>query len=215
MRSYLLVALTYITPLILIIGIIGGIVTFNRMEKKYRLLLLYLIVALVFDISGRLFGYFFKYNLFLIPLYGFAELIVFCYIFTIKRAYFLAVVTIASLLVGYEIISIDPLDTSGFNSYSKVFSNFSILLMAFLSYYRVLEQEKMIEKKILIFNSLTFIYFALSLILYIPLNFLISKDSDLPFYFWNLNLIITSSFYAYISYLIWNSGKHLKQSPLG
>ncbi|MFT6502425.1 MAG: hypothetical protein ACJASQ_002551 [Crocinitomicaceae bacterium] len=185
------------------------------MEKKYRLLLLYLIVALVFDISGRLFGYFFKYNLFLIPLYGFAELIVFCYIFTIKRAYFLAVVTIASLLVGYEIISIDPLDTSGFNSYSKVFSNFSILLMAFLSYYRVLEQEKMIEKKILIFNSLTFIYFALSLILYIPLNFLISKDSDLPFYFWNLNLIITSSFYAYISYLIWNSGKHLKQSPLG
>ena len=206
-----MVALTYITPIILIVGVIGGAVFYNRLEKKHRLLLLYLIVALTFDISGRFFGHFFKYNLFLIPLYGLAELIVFCFIFTIKRSYFFVIIGIGSLLVGYEIFSIDPFDTSGFNSYSKVFANFSILLMAFLSYYRILESEEEIERKVLVFKSLTFIYFALSLILYIPLNFLISKNSDLPFYFWNVNLIITSSFYIYISHILWNSGKRLKQ----
>jgi hypothetical protein len=216
MTSYdILVALTFITPLILIIGIYGGIVRFNDKENKHRLFLLYLIVALIFDISVRLFGYFLEYNLFLIPLFGLAELIVFARIFPVKRNYFLVIVGVASLLVYYEIVTIDPLNPVGFNSYSKVFSNFSILIMAFLFYYRALEKDVAIDRRLMIFSSLTFVYFALGLILYIPINFLVSEYSDLPFYFWNINLFITSSFYAYISFLLWSNGKHQKRSRLG
>ena len=69
-------ALTYCSPAILLAGIVLGIFYINRLDRLHKLLLLFLVMALVVDLLSRFLGSYYKNNLIMIPIYGLLELLI-------------------------------------------------------------------------------------------------------------------------------------------
>ena len=68
-----------LSPITLIVGLIVGLLYFRYISKGYSVLVVYLAVSFIMDLLFRYFGYIshLRYNLFLIPIFGFFELAVF------------------------------------------------------------------------------------------------------------------------------------------
>ena len=204
--------ITYISPLILTIGLILGGIYFYELNTIHQLLLGYLLIALIFDLLSRFVGESFGNNLIFIPLFGFFELLIFSFIYLIflvpDRNVALALITGMGLCyIGLEIWHLKNKDAQEFQTYARVVDAFILVLMSIIFYVRKMNEDKTIVPGVFMLNTLVLIYFSLHLIFILPINFLINESSQLKFYFWMVNLFVTVVFYSFIIYLIWKNGK--------
>lgn len=212
-------AVSYVCPLILGFGIVLGFKYYKSLDAVNRLLLFYIIVSLAFDLLSRIIGEINGNNLILWPLLGLMELLIFSKLYLKliqgKKRVLTLLAAIGAVYMLAEIAFIDSGNQTSFQPYSKVVASFLIVLMVCIYFLQQIKQEQKIVKPHLYLNFAILIFFALNLVLLVPLNFLINQASDLTFYVLFIYMIVNLIFYTYLIYFIWKNGKNQKPSRYG
>lgn len=212
---------TFISPIILIVGVLLGIFMFKRLKKSNQLLVFYLGFSLTFDILSRYFGYIAqsKYNLFLIPVYGFLELgflsvLYYRYILRSKSKYLLSFIVFMHLLILVEIFFGKGLfHPESFQSFGKVIADASIILYSIYFYLKIFKGQIPIRSEYAFLNAVVLIYFSINLIIYLAINFLVNAQFKLVVAFWIINLLSVIVFELILISLLWKDGRTRKTLP--
>ena len=212
---------TFISPIILIVGVLLGIFMFKRLKKSNKLLVFYLVFSLTFDILSRYFGYIAqsKYNLFLIPVYGFLELgflsvLYYRYILRSKSKYLLSFIVFMHLLILVEIFFGKGLfHPESFQSFGKVIADASIILYSIYFYLKIFKGQIPIRSEYAFLNAVVLIYFSINLIIYLAINFLVNAQFKLVVAFWIINLLSVIVFELILISLLWKDGRTRKTLP--
>ena len=207
-----------ISPVVLLMGVIVGILYFKQLNAYYRLVVVYLAICLVIDLFCRFWGYYshLKYNLFMIPIFGFLELSVFSvlyykYILLNKSKPLLIFIIAMLLLILYEIVSTLKLShKEAFHSSGKVIADASIVFFCLLYYWKIFKGQISIHSEYNLLNAVIFGYYSINLFIFLPVNFLVNAKLNFVIFFWAVNLISMVLFYLILIYLIWQNGKTRK-----
>jgi len=215
----LLKLFTYITPFILGSVIVIGLYYYRFIKRELQLLLLYIGLCFITEVTSRIVGVFYKNNLIFIVLFSFFELIFFSifyqlYFFKRKVRSFIILTTVALLYILWEVFSLWQVPPSEFQTYSGVISAFFIITIAINYLFEKIE-EKEKQSSLIKLNYAFIIFYSLHLIFFLPINFLINVPSSIKFYFWLANLLLTISFYVYLGREIWRNGLTQKRLHSG
>ncbi len=202
---------TYCMPLLLITGSIIGLSRFSALNGVYRLLLGYLAMALVIDVLSRIFGIVLHNNLLFIPLFGFLELVFFTWLyfryFLPSQSRLLLIVPVVALgFIAWEFYQAEWIHPLSFNAYSRVVDPVAVVFLCMLHFREIGNTVPLPVERMRI-NSAILLFFSLSIVFFLPVNFLINVPSQLKFYFWLANLILTMTFYTFLIFEIWKNGK--------
>lgn len=209
--------LTYGSPFTLLIGGIFGMYYLKYLSKSYKLILSYLAISLIIDITSRIMAGMNNNNLILWPILSLIEINIFSLVFIpIIRKKFLWIFTaIASAYIIYEIIIIDSFNASSFQPYAKIISSAIIVLYLLIVLIQRIKNESILSRKEQVFNLTILCYFALNVVLLLPINFLINENPEITIYIWTTYLILTILFYSCLSILLWKNGKNQKRLYFG
>lgn len=198
-----------------------GLLLIGRLNKTYLLILLYLILSLV---TNELTIYFREnagYNLFLLPVYSFLELLIFSYLYLTvfikhQQRWLVYFSILMHLLIALDLAFLtDLFNAETFFAFGKVVSDITIVVFALIYYKNVLEEKQTIEREYLVLNAGFVSYFALNLLIFSSINFLINESLSLVDPFWILNAASTLAFYLFLMYMLWQHGKTRKTLPSG
>jgi hypothetical protein len=210
--------LTYTSPIVLIIGSSCGIYLLGSIDAKSKRILTYLLVSLGADVVSRIVLANSGNNLIVLPIYSVFELLIIAslyYHLGIKKALLIPLVALGAIYIIGEIIYIDSSNVKTFQSYAKIVSSFVIVLLALQFFIEKLKSENEISQSTRRLNSAILAYFALNLILLLPINLLINQIASSIIYIWYAYLGATVLFYSYLSVFIWKNGKTQKQLRCG
>lgn len=187
------------------------------LSKSYKLILSYLAISLIIDITSRIMAGMNNNNLILWPILSLIEINIFSLVFIpIIRKKFLWIFTaIASVYIIYEIIIIDSFNASSFQPYAKIISSAIIVLYLLIVLIQRIKNESILSRKEQVFNLTILCYFALNVVLLLPINFLINENPEITIYIWTTYLILTILFYSCLSILLWKNGKNQKRLYFG
>ena len=202
----------YLSPLILLVGVIIGLVYYKRLNQSSRLVFYYLIVCLATDILGQVMYIITDNNLILWVLFAIAELLIFSNFFYKKLKMKKLVMFMAGMGIVYMIMEFIFIDTNAtsFQAYSKVISSFLIVLMVILLFWEKMRAAKSIDKSEMKLMFGILVYYALNVVLLLPINFLINNGSSTVIYVWYIYLVATIFFYSLLTFLLWKNGRTLK-----
>jgi len=206
------------SPIVLLIGIIIGIFYFRNLTKGFRMIFLYLVMALIIDLLSRYFGYYshLKFNLFLLPIFGFLELVIFStlyykYILHSKSIPLLLFIIFMLLLIVVEFVFFNKLfDRKSFQSFGRVIADSAIISLCMIYYWKLVQGKVVMRSDINILNATVIIYYSINLILFLFINFLVNASIHIVTVFWTVNLVALIAFYLILIYLIWQDGKTRK-----
>lgn len=175
-------------------------------------------MSLIMDLISRYLGYYsiFKNNLFLIPVFGFLELAIistlyYKYILKIKSVPLLLFIVTMLLIILYEIIIAPILPyRKYFFSIGKIIADVSVIFFCMYYYWRVFKWQIPIKSQYNLMNAAIFIYYSISLLNYLTINFLINEKLSIVTFFWVIRFISMILFYLVLIYLIWQDGKTRK-----
>lgn len=215
----LLSMFTSFVPVILSLGIIIGMYYYPFLQSKYRYFLLYTGICLVTDIASRFAGEVIGNNLIFFVVFSLLELLFFSafyrkFFFERNRMKHVLYTIGASAYILSEVYLLFQVSPEEFQMYSKTLSSFVILLMAIDFLFEVLKKKE-IDSALLKYNSVFIIYFSVSLIFFLPVNFLINVPESFKFYFWCVHLLVTLLLYSFIVIEIWKNGSKQKQLQRG
>lgn len=215
----ILEVLIWLVPLVLVFGVSLGIYYFSLLSYKSKYLLLYLGICLIVDLLSRIFAGYYGNNLALLIVFSFLELV--CFYSFFRHQYFkrrvVKHIVLTSLALVYMIVEVFimyRIPALEFQSYSKTLGSFVILLMVIDFLFELL-RNKQLDYSVLRANSIFMFYFSINMIFFLPINFLINVPSEIKFYLWCVNFIVTILFYLFIVWEIWRNGLKQKQLQLG
>ncbi len=208
--SYLL---SWLSPILLAIGIVFGCIFYNKLDNVHKLLFIYFIGCIAFDIAGRMMGHLFKQNnLILIPLFTLFELPVFALIYArvlspaFKWLIYSCAIT-GVLYTVYECFKLDVYDLMMFQTYARTLGAFFIVAFSITFFFgNFFELDADTRNKMRV-NTIILGFFSLNLIFLLPVNFLINAESPLRFYLLFGNMVLTIVFYSILTVSIWKNGK--------
>lgn len=206
--------LTSLSPMILIIGVLLGLVYYKKIDRENRIVWIYLIVCIFFDILSRNINSETGNNLFLWPLFSLSELIVLAILYQKLIKKYKTILSLLLLGVGYilyEIWSIDGSNVEGFQSYARIVTSFLIVVMVLSKIIWQVNTDQQITKGEQHLNYTILIVFSLNVLLLLPINLLVNGSSVLITSIWMIYLSVTVLFYIYLSVLIWKNGKNRKR----
>jgi hypothetical protein len=210
---------TVLVPVLLFFGLVAGRYYYRYLDKKYRYLVFYLLICFCTDIVSRIVGEIYDNNLIFIIIFSLLELLFFyryyrvCFFKKQIRVY--TVITfLSAIYMLYEMYMLKDVSPRDFQPYSKVICSFVIIIISINSLFEKMDTEQP-DNAIIRLNSAFVLYFSLNLIFFLPVNFLINVTSSVKFYFWCANLILTVSFYTFLSREIWKNGSTQKQLHSG
>jgi len=207
-----------ITPILLSLGIIIGIFFFRNLSNGFRVVLGYLVMSLFIDLLSRYFGdySYLKFNLFLIPIFGFLELafistLYYKYILHSKSIRLLLFIIFMLLLIVIEFVFFSKLfDAKSFQSFGRVIAESTIISLCMLYYWKLVQGKVVMRSDINILNAAVIIYYSICIIHDLFINFLVNASIHILAVFWAINFISTIAFYLVLIYLIWQDGKTRK-----
>jgi len=206
---------TFISPIILLGGIIVGIYYFKRLDILRKIIAVYIFTMFVTDILARFIGIVYGNNLILIPIYGALELSMFSIFYyflgikdnLIKKIILFLILISSFVFTFWEAAKVYNLPITQFQSYSKVISTLMIVLLSISFFLEKIYLKKDIKSDIFLLNSGVLLFYSLNLIIFLPIDFLINDNSGLKFYFWFANLIFTLIFYTFLILSVWKNGR--------
>lgn len=212
--SEILSFFTYLSPVILLIGISIGIYYYKTVDVLRKTLTVYIFLMLILDLLARFLGNVYGNNLVLIPVYGFIELLMFSIFYyflgikdNLKIKFLLAFILLLSFIFTiWEVIEVYTLPAAEFESYAKAISTLVTVLLSLGFFLEKIYMKKDISSDMFMLNSGILLYYSLNLIIFLPIDFLINGN-ELKFYFWLVNLIFTLAFYVFLISSIWKNGK--------
>lgn len=205
---------TNLSPIILTVGIFLGIFCYKKVDTLRKILIFYLCVMLLLDLTARYLGEVYGNNLVLIPIYGFSDLTmfsIFYYFLGIKnnkkiKLFLILILILSAAFTFSEVMKVYNLPSSEFESYSKVISTLVIVFLSLGFFLEKIYMKKNISSDMFMLNSGILLFYSLNLIIFLPIDFLIN-GSELKFYFWLVNLVITLTFHTFLITSIWKNGK--------
>lgn len=207
--------LTLLSPVFLLLGIIGGLLHFFSLGRSFQWITVYLIVALLTDLISRILSALNQGNLILLPVFNLLESLIFGIIylqfFGKSKRYLIVGIVIGSWVCCVQdllILSVDP--DHVMNSYSSMFESLGIMFLAFLFFFEGIRKYQEPNKPVFALNSVILVYFTAKLMFYIPISFFINESSDLKFYFWMIHLVMLIIFYFFLAKSLWTSGRTRK-----
>jgi hypothetical protein len=207
--------LSPISPILLLLGIIIGIFYYRNLSKEFRVIFAYLVMSLFIDFLSRYFGIYshFKYNLFLLPVFGFLELafistLYYKYILQSKSIPLLLFIIFMLLLIVVEFVFFSKLfNGKSFQSFGRVIADSTIIYLAMIYYLKLVQGKVVMRSDINILNATVIIYYSINLIHDLFTNFLVNASIQIIALFWAVSFISTIAFYLILIYLIWQDGK--------
>ncbi len=207
----------------LLVGFILSLRYYKKLGPEFRFFTLFLLLGL----STELFSFIYivilnkTSNLFVIPIYYNLEfLIISCLYFKyfFKKVSWLSIIVVvliqlALCIEGYRSIFFDQ--AYSFHAYGKVLVNFIGVIYCLRFFLELANGISNIKYQKIALNVLIFVYYVLSLIIFIFTNFLVNGDREFTFYFWIFYSAISFIFYFLISLLIWKIGTAQKLSLFG
>jgi hypothetical protein len=206
--------LTMLSPAILSTGIVVGLYKYKLLNDITKSIILYFIVMLALDITGRILEDFGN-NFIILHTYSFLELLLLLYfyfkfLFKARHNILLGLGIIGILYIIWEIVIFNQVKAKDFQPYSKTLDNFIVILLALAFLQEKITRFKESKWDNFQLNIVILIFFTLNLIFFLPFNFLVNESTGLKFYFWLGNLILTLSFYSYLTYSIWKNARIAK-----
>lgn len=209
--------LSFLSPVILLIGTITGVYNFIAIDKIHKVLTLYILLMLGVDLSTRFLSMYTN-NFIIFPLYCLIELIFFIYFFTgfllnktnklFKIIGYLGCLYIIGELLLYFIL--EDLNIVQFQPYAKVVDNFIIIMMSLAYFLERIDAFNNINRKLFNLNVVLLIFFTVTILVFLPFNFLVNENTGLKFYFWLINILSLVFFYSYLTYSIWQNARQNK-----
>src|SRR5690554_562703 len=174
---------TIIIPVVLVIGMVGSGYYYRFLKKEFKLLVLYLAGCLFFDISSRAAGEFYGNNLIFMVVFSLFELLFFSVYYQTcffqRKIWWYRIATLAgSFYIGYEIYTLISVNPEHFQTYSKTFTAFLVIIMGIDFFFKKIRNEHLDSTYTIKLNSIFIIYFSLNLIIFLPVNFLINVASS-------------------------------------
>jgi hypothetical protein len=205
----ILLALPAITSFI---GIIIGGFVFKKLDTIYKYILIYLIMAFTVDLLSR---FLIQNNLIAVPVFGFIELLLFSMLYNelifSKNLFFKPIIGFFLLFILIDIITSKASTPKHFQSFGRVLDGFSIVFFSLYFYWKVLKEGVLKHLKTLRLNTGIFLFFLLNSLWFLIANFLVNTPYKLVFSLWLINIIATPLFYSFLTFHVWQNGKHLKQ----
>lgn len=211
---------SYISPIIIVIGLIMGFYVLKNKDKRSSSLLkilAFLLGSLLIDILSRLSSKFLGSNLFFINIYSLFELIIlFYYLKTKKRLFPKWYIFVFFALIAfnlYELLTVDFINFMEFQSYSKTINSLFLLIVTITLILNIIRFDRDD-----LMNSILFIlpiYLTINAIIGLPLNLLVNFIDETVYYMWWVNCLNVITFYSVIIFSIWKFGKTRKTSFFG
>ncbi|KGO86942.1 hypothetical protein Q765_08230 [Flavobacterium rivuli WB 3.3-2 = DSM 21788] len=209
--------LGYVSSIALVIGLVIGFLFYKKLDRLHKRILIYMALMLAVDIACRILQYYKHPNMIVLPIFSFAELLFFVYIYNsylLKKESkiiiglgLLALVYIIAEFLQYFVFN--TLNLKQFQPYCKITDNFVIIIMALAFYYQKMNSFNETKWNNFRLNTAILIYFTINTIIYIPFNFIINENIGVRFYIWMVNIVIILLFYSYLSILIWKNGRRV------
>ena len=194
---------------------------YKELKPLYKFINVYIWLGILIDLLTTYFMKSTGYNLFLLPIYSFAELAIFS---SIYLRFFLKgenAVLKSLLLLALGLILLDFLflcdlfNAKTFYAFSKVVADIAIVVLCLKYFSNILKEETPIKKELLLLNSVFIGYFSINSIIFLSINFLVNESLDLVTPFWVLNALSALFLYSFLTYMIWQHGRTQKTSPSG
>lgn len=194
---------------------------YKSLSTHYKFINIYIWLGILIDLLTTYFMKSTGYNLFLLPIYSFAELAIFS---SIYLRFFLKgenLVLKGLLLLAHSLILLDFLflcdlfNAETFYAFSKVVADIAIVILCLKYFSNILKEETPIKKELLLLNSVFIGYFSINSIIFLSINFLVNESLDLVTPFWVLNALSALFLYSFLTYMIWQHGRIQKTSPSG
>jgi hypothetical protein len=204
----------YLILAVLLLGSIIFIVKFRFLDFGFKAIGIFILTNFVV----QLISFFnFGYNLYFVAIYGLFELILFSVLYgrfiNFKhKTLFVIIVTVISTLLIYEgVTSYVNQNVESFNSYGKIFSHLTII--TYSVYYIIdtlINKSKKIEPQKINLSFVILIFYVITLINFIAINFLVNNSLQIVVYFWNFYAVLNVLFYGALTFLLWKHGKSRK-----
>lgn len=194
---------------------------YKKLAFHYKILSFYIWFTIITNGIGLYLTSHTGYNLFLLPIYSFVELFIFSTIYI--RFFFREknIVIQSLLLLAHGLILLDFLflcdlfNAETFYAFSKVVADIAIVVLCLKYFSNILKEETLINKELLLLNSVFVGYFFINSITFLSANFLVNESLDLVTPFWVLNALSALFLYSFLTYMIWQHGRIQKTSPSG
>lgn len=209
------------TRIVLWIGVLIVLIQYPRISPFYRLIGSYLFLSLIVDIVNTYYETSTGYNLFIIPVYSFFELLLYSiiyYQYLLKRK---SIVGFYALIICFLLIVLDALFLSDlfnakfFTAFSKVLADLVIVVMALCCYSEILQGIRPYNKVVFYLNTVFLGYFLLNSLVFLSINFLVNASLNIVIPFWAANALSALFLYAFLTYIIWQHGNIKNNSQFG
>ena len=204
--------IAWMTPLFALIGTLVYAFRNRKERQKHSWLPVYLLGALSFDLFTRYFAGYLSNNLFLVPLYGIFELLIFTWWFrsqTSSRLYQrMQLFTLALIIyLGYETAMIVRLPAEQFQSFGRCMTSLTIVSYCIMAMLRSVKQAEQEKPANLFMSSITLVYFLISSTWYLTVNFFVNQPTPSVFNLWLVFALSTPLFYFMLPLALHKHGK--------
>jgi len=215
-------ALSLISPLILLIGTVLGIVRSARNSAQEWIIWGFLVTALTIEGLSLAAAYSpSENNLHFLSFSTFFEFVFFSvlyvYFFLQKRRNWLIWV-----LSGIALILLIPLfsmtiiaDLTKFHLYDRLLADWVLLLLSLLFLKDLLNDAKDVPKHRQFSSIIISFYLVVDMFMALTINFMVNEAPTLVTAFWLIRLAASLTLYSNLTYLIWLNGKKLRPSSFG
>lgn len=196
--------MSYLSIAILVIAII--ILGKKMHYRPQRLILMYFVIACCLEIFSWVYN---GDNYFLIPVSGYINYIMLCYLYLIlilqsdKRwlLFFLLggiLPVLPHLYYSYE--------QSEFHSYERVIYNICVIIFSLISFLRLVGHASADYKRILTLNTIVLLFLMIDLFLALGTNFLLNESLLMVAWFWLFRALFLQLYYLAILNFTWQLG---------
>lgn len=176
----------------------------RSIPKEFRMLALYVIICCFFDLASWGLAEMTTSNILLLPFFNAAELVLFCLFFAGQlRSRVPYILLAGGLLVGaFDLVHMLRLteESPEYITLGRVYNAVIIISMVFVQMFRHVARNALARM-----NYSIVLYFAVTFVHFLMLNFLITVPSELKFLFWMIYAVSCGLFYYLITIFLWKN----------
>jgi len=229
MLNTVMTYLTLIAPAVLTVGVIIGLKNYHKSGGKERLIIIYLVLALLLEITSRYWFLTSNHNLYILSLSTFIEFAFFSILY--QKFFFIEskkwityglvgfsfyiVYTLITLSINISGINGSESDFNEFNLYHRLISDSVILLLSFLYIKETLTSESIIPLREYTTNTIIILYLIVDMFMSLTIKFMVNENVSLVFFFWALRLVFLLLLYVNLILTVWQNGRQQKLKQFG
>lgn len=217
MLSHIMLALSWLSPLSLLFGIVGAVKNRSSLKVLEQVITLFLLLFLAIDLYSRpIFDRFAGIsNLSILAFYSLIEYVFLAMLYTrffptrtTRILKFISIV-IFIIMLGPIIFKLLEVDFLEFQMYESVWAYFSILCFGLFFIYKVLTEQVQTSAQYRSLNGVIILYTSVQIFMTLTINFMVNTSVETAFFFWLIRLVVLVVFYLKLSQIIWQAGKKI------